>query len=138
MARVRDFVEHPAGAAGAAALGVEGDEVVAERGEGAGLEEAGVEVRPREQRLRRGVAGELLADGPGASHRKRRSGTSGAAGENALGWRRAFASLHAALEMATGARPRRWLHGEWDLETVAAAGLMAAAPREEIVEAMVG
>lgn len=60
------------------------------------------------------------------------------AGENALGWRRAFASLHAALEMATGARPRRWLHGEWDFETVAAAGLMAAAPREEIGEAVVG
>jgi hypothetical protein len=39
--------------------------------------------------------------------------------------------------MATGARPRRWLHGEWDLETVAAAGLMAAAPREEIGEAVV-
>lgn len=98
-----------------------------------------MEVRPREQRLRRGVAGELLANGAGASHRKGVvTGTSGAAGENALGWRRAFASLHAALEMATGARPRRWLHGEWDLETVAAAGLMAAAPREEIVEAMVG
>lgn len=79
MARVRDFVEHPAGAAGAAALGVEGDEVIAERGEEAGLEEVGVEVRPREQRLRRGVAGELLADGAGASHRERRSyGTSGA------------------------------------------------------------
>ena len=63
-----------------------------------------MEVRPREQRLRRGVAGELLADGPGASHRKRRSGTSGAAGENALGWR-AFAALHTALRMATGASP---------------------------------
>lgn len=69
MVRVGDFVEHRAGAARAVAPGVEGDEVVAERDEEAGLEEVGVEVRARVHRPRQAVAGEERTDALRGPHR---------------------------------------------------------------------